>query len=480
MTRFLRRSRPPEGKVGVPDAVPARADEPLLPNAGIVARREYTQRVRTRAFHLGTVVLMLVAFAAALVPTLVTIIEGQMTTKVAVYAADAHLSFDPVPVLSATLNQAATVGAGVTASPSTAPSTDPAASLAPSPSPEFIVSAATDLEAARAAVRDGTYGGLVVVTRNAAGDPVFEFATGESADGRIAYYVRQGTTAIAAQDRIERLGVTPDQAAGLFAPLTFDVTAADPSRSSQSTADIVSRTFTSTILVILIFITVITYGTWVAMSVAEEKSSRVMELMLSAATPRQMLAGKVTGTGGAGLTQYAGILAAGLAGIALQGPITDAILPGRSSEGLTLAGLTPEVLVVFVVFFALGFALYALIYAAAGSLVSRQEDVQQVVTPLTFIAMGGYLAATFATSAGSSALWVVFLSYFPFTSPYVMLVRMVDGTAQPWEPLIAIAILVPTVMLMLVVATRVYSAGVLMYGQRPTLRTLVTAMRIRR
>jgi len=144
------------------------------------------------------------------------------------------------------------------------------------------------------------------------------------------------------------------------------------------------------------------------------------------------------------------------------------------------AGLTPEVLVVFVLFFALGFALYALIYAAAGSLVSRQEDVQQVVTPLTFIAMGGYLAATFATSAGSSALWVVFLSYFPFTSPYVMLVRMVDGTAQPWEPLIAIAILVPTVMLMLVVATRVYSAGVLMYGQRPTLRTLVTAMRIRR
>jgi ABC-2 type transport system permease protein len=480
VTRLLRRGRPPEGSVGAPDAVPARADEPLLPNAGIVARREYTQRVRTRSFLLGTVVLMLVAFAAALVPTIVTVIEGQMTTKVAVYAADAHLSFDPVPVLSATLNQAASVGAGVSASPSTAPSADPAASPSPSPSPEFIVSPATDLEAARAAVRDGTYGGLVIVTRNAAGDPAFEFTTGESADGRIAYYVRQGATAIAAQDRIERLGVTPDQAAGLFAPLTFDVTAKDPSQSSQSTADIVSRTFTSTILVILIFITVITYGTWVAMSVAEEKSSRVMELMLSAATPRQMLAGKVAGTGGAGLTQYAGILAAGLVGIALQGPITDAILPGRSSEGLTLAGLTPEVLVVFVLFFALGFALYALIYAAAGSLVSRQEDVQQVVTPLTFIAMGGYLAATFATSAGSSALWVVFLSYFPFTSPYVMLVRMVDGTAQPWEPLIAIAILVPTVMLMLVVATRVYSAGVLMYGQRPTLRTLVTAMRIRR
>jgi ABC-2 type transport system permease protein len=476
--RLLRRGGDPGGQAPVPDAVPARPGEPLLPNAGIVARREFTQRVRTRSFVLGTVVLMLVAFGAALVPTIVTVIEGQIVTKVAVYAADARLGFDPVPVLSATLNEQASVGAGVQASP--APSSGPAATPAPSASPEFVVSAATDLGAARAALRDGTYDGLVVITRTADGDPGFEFATGAAPDGRVAYYVRQGATAIALQDRIARLGVTPEQASGMFAPLVFDVTAKDPSTPSESTTDLVSRTFTSQILVILIFITVITYGTWVAMSVAEEKSSRVMELMLSAATPRQMLAGKVVGTGGAGLTQYAGILAAGLVGIALQGPITEAVL-GRSADGgPALAGLTPEVLVAFVLFFAFGFALYSLIYASAGSLVSRQEEVQQVVTPLTFLSMAGYLAAIFAGSAGSSAPWVVFLSYFPFTSPYVMIVRMVDGTAQPWEPVIAIAILIPSVLAMLVVASRIYSAGVLLYGQRPTFRTMVAAMRIRR
>ena len=357
--RLRRRGAPPRGPAVVPDAVPNRPGEPLLPNAAIVARREYTQRVRTRSFLLGTVVLMVVAFGAALIPTIVTVLEGQITTKVAVFAADARLSFDPVPVLSAVLNQQASMGTGATPSP--APSSGPSASPAPGEAPEFVVSAVPDLDAARAAVRDGTYSGLLVITRTAGGDPSFEFSTGSAPDGRVAYYIRQGATAIALEDRIDRLAVTPDQAAGLFAPLTFDVTATDPSKPSGSTTDLISRTFTSTLLIVLILVTVITYGTWVAMSVAEEKSSRVMELMLSAATPRQMLAGKVAGTGGAGLTQYAGILAAGLVGIALQGPITEAVLGRGASDGPALTGLTPDVLVLFVLFFALGFALYALV-----------------------------------------------------------------------------------------------------------------------
>ena len=163
----------------------------------------------------------------------------------------------------------------------------------------------------------------------------------------------------------------------------------------------VSRSLTANILVILIFVTVITYGTWVAMSVAEEKSSRVMELMLSAATPLQMLAGKVSGTGAAGLTQYAGILAAGLAeGSGCRNRSRRSWCPEpRQATRLSLPGLTPGVLAVFVLFFVLGFALYSLVYAAAGSLVSRQEEVQQVITPLTFLSMGGYFAAIFAASA---------------------------------------------------------------------------------
>ena len=83
-------------------------------------------------------------------------------------------------------------------------------------------------------------------------------------------------------------------------------------------------------------------------------------------------------------------------------------------------------------------------------------------------------------AAATTSTWVVVLSFFPFTSPYVMLVRVVDGTVEPWEPILAMVILVATIGVMLVVASRIYSAGVLLYGQRPTLRALVAAARVSR
>jgi ABC-2 type transport system permease protein len=479
VSALFRRGRPAStGPATTPDAVPHRPGERLLPNGSIVARREYVQRVRSRSFVLGSVVLMALAFGAALIPVVTRAIDQQVVSRIVVYAGDAGLSFDPVPIVESSLNGAG-AGTGTLAEPTASPSGVPTGSPPPA-SPEFVVTRATDLERARADLLAGAYSGLLLIARNAKGDVEAVLYTDASPDGRTAFYVRQAAIAIALQDRLDRLSITPEEQAQLFAPMGFDVLPKDPNAPpAESTTDMVNRSLTSNVLVILIFITVITYGTWVATSVAEEKSSRVMELMLSAATPRQMLFGKVVGTGGAGLTQYFGILAAGLVGIALQGPLTALLVGGPTADGATLAGLTPGVLAVFLVFFILAFALYSLVYAAAGSLVSRQEDVQQIVTPLTFLSMAGYFAAIFAATSASSA-WVVALSYFPFTSPYVMLVRVVDGSVQPWEPLLAIAILLVTIAAMLVFATRVYSAGVLLYGQRPTLRALVAAARVSR
>jgi len=464
-----------------PDAVPTRSGDRLFPNGAIVAQREYTQRVRSRTFVLGTIVLVALAFGAALIPVFTRVLDQQFSNKVAVYAAAAALPFDPLPLITTSLNGAGG-GAGVAASPRPSASTGPAASPSTGvpANPEFTVTSVPDLEQARTDLRAGSYDGLIVISRTTSGDVRFEYLTDAAPDGRSAFYVRQAATAIALEDRLDRLSIPPTAQAELFAPVVFDVLPKDPNAPPmQSANDNISRSLTSNILVILIFITVITYGTWVATSVAEEKSSRVMELMLSAATPRQMLLGKVVGNGAAGLTQYFGILGAALVGIVLQGPLTALFVRGPTVEGASLAGLTPGVLAVFLVFFILAFALYSLVYAAAGSLVSRQEDVQQILTPLTFLSIAGYMAAIFGASDPTST-WVILLSYFPFTSPYVMLVRVIDGTVEPWEPLLAVVILVATIGLMLVVASRIYSAGVLLYGQRPTMRGLIAAARVRR
>jgi ABC-2 type transport system permease protein len=223
---------------------------------------------------------------------------------------------------------------------------------------------------------------------------------------------------------------------------------------------------------------IITYGTWVATSVAEEKSSRVMELMLNATTPLQMLAGKVIGNGAAGLTQYGVIIGALFVGLVAQGPLHRAAL-GGSDSGVAISGLTVPLLASFMVLFALGFLLYSLLYAALGSLVSRQEDVQSATSPLMMIVMVGYFMSVFAVQAITET-WVVILSFVPFFSPYLMLVRVAGGHVQPWEFGLAVVLMLVSIAVALFLAARIYSAGVLLYGQRVGLRQVLKMARVSR
>ena len=319
---------------------------------------------------------------------------------------------------------------------------------------------------ARAEVAAGTLDGLLVVTVGAEERLDFEYVTGNPA-GRQAILFRLVAVAVAASIRA-------DEAKGLIGE--FVVTDAIPGdRPGGSELDAAGNQILATILVILVFVTSVTYGMWVATSVAEEKSSRVMEVMLNAATPGEMLAGKVVGVGGAGLTQLAAIVLPAAAVVALQGPLARLVL-GEAGDGTPLAGLTPGILAAFVVFFLLGFVLTALVYAAAGSLVSRQEDVQQVALPMLMLSFAAYFAAFFA-STNPAAPWVAPLSWLPFFSPYLMLTRLVVGWVEPWELALAIGLLVAAILVALLVAARIYAAGVLLYGQRPSVAGVVRAAR---
>ncbi len=223
---------------------------------------------------------------------------------------------------------------------------------------------------------------------------------------------------------------------------------------------------------------ILTYGNWVAQSVAEEKSGRVMELLITAATPRQLLTGKVVGAGAAGLSQYLVIVVAAVIGLVANGPVSQAL--GVSGDlPFSLPSLDPVTLLAFGVFFLLGFTLYSTLYAAAGSMVSRIEDVQQAVGPLIFLAMGGYFAS-FTALNDPDAGWVAILSIVPFFSPYLMPARMLLTSVPALEVLLALLLLLVTLAAAIWLASRVYSAGVLMYGQRVGIRTIWRATRVAR
>jgi ABC-2 type transport system permease protein len=421
---------------------------PFLRNVRLVARREYRVRVRSRAFVLSTLLLAAVAAGTGFVPMLVRVLDRGAVIRLAVHADDGALQGLAIQSLDTVLNGRTQL--------------DPTARQA------WAIEPAADVPAARTRVEHGTLAGLLLVGRDAAGTPSFEYVTSAPPGGRQVILMRLATLAVAVNDRVGTVG-------GLVGD--FRVTAADPAAPvPEPEGDAASRTIMATILVILVFITSVTYGMWVATSVAEEKGSRVMEVMLNAATTGELLGGKVLGVGAAGLTQYAAIVVPAVAVLVLQAPLAQLLLGDGGANDGPLVGLTGGILLAFGAFFLLGFALSALLYAAAGSLVSRQEDVQQVALPMLLLAFGGYIGAALATGA-PDAPWVAPLSLVPFFSPYLMLVRLMVGHVSAGEVALAVALLVAAIAAALWLAIRVYRAGVLLYGQRPTLATLAQALR---
>lgn len=433
--------------------------DPLLPNAGIVARREYRDRTRSPLFLASTVVLMGLALLVAIAPIAIRYLDRNTVTRIVVVSDDPVLAARAVGVADSLLN----IPPG---------GADPATY-----EKAFVIDSSADAASAEAALRDGRVGGILVVQRLPSGQIDVVFRTDGQPSGERSQRIGFAAIAIGILDWTASL--PPDSQLGSFQNPNYRV---DPINAPtdggvpldpQETA---SRAFLGIVFVVLLFISVVIYGMWVATGVASEKSSRVMELMISAASPRQMLTGKVVGIGAAGLTQYVAIAVPALLVLAFQDRIAQAILGPAWAEGAPLVGLTPSLLGGYGVFFLLGFTLFALIYAAMGSFVSRPDDLQTLSLPLSLVAMVGYLSAIVALSGGGG-VWVTIASFLPPFSPFVMLARLMVGSVPPWQLALSIGLLMAAVLVVAAAATRMYAAGVLLYGQRPGLRVFIAAAR---
>ena len=422
-----------------------------------VASREFNVRARTRSFVIGTAFLALAGVAVALAPIAISWFEGESGQEEVgvVTAADPPPATNPVGQLSGVLNASATGG------------TD-----------GYAVEAVADEATARAAVDEGELSAALVIDRGSDDDLTFVVVSNEGPGRRTPELLRQASLALAVSDRLERLGVAPGDQATLFAPADVTVeTPTAPGPDEPSTpAEFATTALVGQALVIFLLLAIVLYGQWVATSAAEEKSSRVMEIVISAATPFQLLGGKVLGVGGLGLVQLAAAVLPAMIAFALTGPIAEVILGAPPSELELPQVLTPDVLAVFALFFVLGYLLYSTLYAAAGSMVSRMEDVNSIVAPMSMIGTVAYLVAVYASIGlvPMDAAWVTLLAYVPFTSPFLMLSLYIGGQVGPAEVTLAAAILVVSIIVALWAAARVYSAGVLLYGQTPGFRRMLS------
>ena len=197
----------------------------------------------------------------------------------------------------------------------------------------------------------------------------------------------------------------------------------------------------------LMYFAILSYGNWTLMAVTEEKTNRVAEVLLATVQPWQLLAGKIIGIGLLGLVQFVATI--GMALVAIQ--VTDvAELPA-----IPVASMPTLVL-----WFVLGYALYAVLFGAAGALVSRMEDAQSVSTPFTIISVVGFLVSFGVIDAPTGTLARV-MSIFPLTAPFAAPVRAAFEAMPWWEMAISVALMVVTITVVVRFAGRAYSGGLL-------------------
>lgn len=227
------------------------------------------------------------------------------------------------------------------------------------------------------------------------------------------------------------------------------------------------------VLMMVLYITVLIYGQLVAQSVAAEKSSRTMELLITSAKPSSLIFGKVLGTGFAGLLQISIILVWSLICIRLNKSYWE-----TSKVFSMFSEISGSLILFTIIFFLLGFLLYAFLLGAMGSMASKLEDVGTLTLPVMFLLVIGFVATIISMSAGKiDSILIKVLSYIPFTAPMAMFARLSMGTANLTEAIISIAILIASVIGIGYVAVAVYRVGILMYGKPPKLNEIVRAVR---
>jgi ABC-2 type transport system permease protein len=220
------------------------------------------------------------------------------------------------------------------------------------------------------------------------------------------------------------------------------------------------------IMAFILYFAVVFYGMNVAHSVVAEKTSRVFEVLLATAKPESLMAGKLLGVGAAGLTQMAVWITAVLL---LSASAVGAKL---GQGGLAAYGVTPVQLVFFILYFLLGFFFYSALSAGFGATVSQESEVQQFSMILVMPQLAGLILMVYIL--GNPSAWpVVLLSLFPPCTPIVMCLRMSAMVVPWWQLALSIVLMVAATYGVLWVASRIYRVGILMYGKRPTLPEII-------
>ena len=439
-----------------------------LRNIGLIIGREYRNLVKRRSFIITSVLLLVIVFLAAFIPTVIQLVRSG--------SGSGSSGQTSIVVVNEAGSVAGLNEAELTADIATALNGTSTGSSAP-----YVLSIQpqTRLPSLQSQVKDGRLDMLLVLDRATNQDLRFTYyTTNSSTNDPNLSTVQALTQQLIFLDTAHRLGLTSQETQHLGAAPDLIVVQTQQSQATRSQSASAADFVLATAGVILIFISIQVYAGIVATGVAEEKSSRMMEILVNAATPFQLLAGKIVGIGAACLTQMGGVVVVGIAALLLQTPVQAALFgthAGSFSQYLTSVSIPFYLL--FLLYFLLAFFLYATLFAGLASLVKRQEEIQSVIMLPILLLSSGYVLFFFVVSSPDATVTKV-LSYIPFWTPMLMLLRLAVGTVAWWEIVVTVALMLLTILACTWFAARLYRYGVLMYGQKPSLGQLLKLVRM--
>ena len=372
----------------------------------LIARRDFFERLRSKAFVLSTAFTVVIVLSVVIIPTFFD--DGDEPTRI---AAEAEL----VAPLARALD-----------------------GLEPAIEVEAMAADSTDR------LDDGELEAIV--------PSIQMLQLGDGASFQVESTLVAALSQLVFAERSTELGIEGDVLAELFADPGIVVEYASSQVDEDEDAANRGFAFMGTVL---LFISIITYGQWIALGVIEEKTSRVVEVVLGTVPARQLMAGKILGIGALAFAQ---LLIVG----------ATALIAASLGDTLTIPDAAGTAIFAVVVWFLLGFTFYATAYAATGALVSRQEDAQNAAFPLTMVLVVSYAIATSALAGDNIVARVA--SFLPPFAPTIMPIRMATGDAALWEIALSITIMIASVVGMTRLAARIYSGGILGVGQRTKMR----------
>lgn len=416
-----------------------------------ILRREYVQRVRNKWFLITTL-----GFPVLFVG--IMYVSGYMASEM---GSDAPLDVGVVDragvemaeLTDRLLEADSTLRAEAVADPDTGAAADLSALLRTSPHDALLVLEPEVLE----------------------GEPATLLARA-SVSQRRQRSIRDAVRQAAVRAGLQRAGIGAEEAAAVYRSSRAGLEVRRVDQGGEQSQELLAGI--ALFLTFALYMMFIIYGQIITRGVLEEKTSDIVEILVSTVRPWELMLGKVLGIGAMGLTQIA-IWVVTLALLAGYGMMASA--PAVAEIQAQLAGLSGPLLemgVAFVVFFLTGYFLYASLFAAVGAVVGDQDEVQQMSFFPMMLIIVPFLLAFLAVQAGTvDSTWMTASSYFPFFTPILMVVRVTMGAAPAWEVVASVALMLVSIVGVAWVAGRIYRVGILMKGKRPTLPELVRWVR---